>query len=137
MDVKLIQQIFEVCIIPLLGILTAYLISFIKVKIEELKNRLVENQNEYHQHIINKYLALIQSTIEQCVIATNQTFVDSLKEKNEFNQKAWKEAFDKTYNAVLAILTDEGKKYVVEAVGDLDTYLKVMIENAVQAQKNK
>jgi hypothetical protein len=30
--IVIVQQIFEVCIIPLLGLLTAYIISYIKTK---------------------------------------------------------------------------------------------------------
>ncbi len=36
MDMALIKDIFEVCIIPLLGVLTAYLVKWISVQSEEL-----------------------------------------------------------------------------------------------------
>ena len=32
---SILQQIFEVCIIPLLGILTAYIVQYIKAKSNE------------------------------------------------------------------------------------------------------
>ena len=34
---SILQQIFEVCIIPLLGILTAYIVQYIKAKSNELQ----------------------------------------------------------------------------------------------------
>ena len=71
----LLQEIFIVCIIPLLGVLTKYLISWIETQKENIKTR---NDNE----LTNKYIDLLAQTIETCVIATNQTYVDSLKKRN-------------------------------------------------------
>jgi hypothetical protein len=34
---ELLQKIFDVCVIPLLGILTSYIVVFIRKKIDELK----------------------------------------------------------------------------------------------------
>lgn len=41
MNMELISQIFEVCILPLLGVLTGFLIKWISAK----SNQLVENSN--------------------------------------------------------------------------------------------
>ena len=46
MDLKLMQDILEVCIIPLLGVLTAYLVSFIKVKSAELSTKVNNDLTE-------------------------------------------------------------------------------------------
>ena len=43
---ELISQIFEVCIIPLLGVLTAYFIKFVNVKSMEINNN---TKNEIYQ----------------------------------------------------------------------------------------
>jgi len=61
---KLLQEIFQVCIIPLLGVLTTYLVMFIRKKTELLQR---ENDNE----IYKKYIMLLDDTITKCVIATN------------------------------------------------------------------
>jgi len=61
---KLLQEIFQVCIIPLLGVLTTHLVMFIKKKTELLQR---ENDNE----IYKKYIMLLDDTITKCVIATN------------------------------------------------------------------
>jgi PKD repeat protein len=108
---EMLKQIFQVCIIPLLGILTVYIVKFINAKSEELK---ATANNELYQ----KYITLLTDTITSCVIATNQTYVDALKDKNAFDKEAQKEAFNRTYNAILAILTDDVKNYFTEAVGD-------------------
>lgn len=118
---NLLQQIFEVCIIPLLGILTTYFIVFIKNKSNELKE---VTDNELYK----KYIDLLQDTIVRCVIATNQTYVENLKNKNAFDKEAQEEAFKMTYDAVMVILTDDAKDYLNNAVGDLQLYVTKLIE---------
>ena len=120
---KLLQEIFQVCIIPLLGVLTTYLISFIKSKKEALEK---QNDNELYK----KYINMLDETITKCVIATNQTYVDNLKGQNAFTKEAQEEAFKKTYEAVMAILSKDAQEYLTNAVGDLNTY----ITNSIQAQ---
>lgn len=125
---NLLQQIFEVCIIPLLGILTTYFIVFIKNKSNELKE---VTDNELYK----KYIDLLQDTIVRCVIATNQTYVENLKNKNAFDKEAQEEAFKMTYDAVMVILTDDAKEYLNNAVGDLQLYVTKLIEAQVNMSK--
>lgn len=125
---NLLQQIFEVCIIPLLGILTTYFIVFIKNKSNELKE---VTDNELYK----KYIDLLQDTIVRCVIATNQTYVENLKNKNAFDKEAQEEAFKMTYEAVMVILTDDAKEYLNNAVGDLQLYVTKLIEAQVNMSK--
>ena len=125
---EMLKQIFQVCIIPLLGILTVYIVKFINAKSEELK---ATANNELYQ----KYITLLTDTITSCVIATNQTYVDALKDKNAFDKEAQTEAFNRTYNAVLAILTDDVKNYFAEAVGDFQAFLTEKIEAEVKLNK--
>ena len=77
----ILQQIFELCIIPLLGIVTFYIVQFIKTKTEELN---ANNSNE----VLSKYIEMLSNTICECVIATNQTYVDSLKKQGKFDVEA-------------------------------------------------
>lgn len=125
---KLLQEIFEVCLIPLLGILTAYLVAFIRSKKEALKET---TDNE----IYKKYLDMVSDTVTACVIATNQTYVEALKGKNAFDAEAQKEAFRMTYEAVMEILTDDAKKYLSEIFGDLDVFITKLIEAQVNLNK--
>lgn len=65
MDWKtLLYEIVEVCIIPLLGILTAYAVKIINTKSGEIQNK-IKNDN------INKYVAMLNDTISACVTATH------------------------------------------------------------------
>lgn len=125
----LLYQLLEVCIIPLLGILTAYFVKFINTKSAELQNK-IENDTA------DKYIAMLDETICACVIATTQTYVDALKKENAFTKEAQQEAFNLTFNAVMSVLTDEAKKYLMSAYGDLTAYITNKIEAEVQINKN-
>lgn len=124
----ILSQLFEMVIFPLLTIGTIYLISLIKVKIQELKQK--KNNDLY-----NKYLGMLEDTIVQCVLATTQTYVDSLKKEGVFDADAQKVAFTKTYTNVMKILSEEAKEYLTEALGDLETYVYNRIEANVKLTK--
>lgn len=126
----ILQQIFELCIVPLLGIITTYIVSYIRAKINELKTN---NSNE----TLVKYLNMLSTTVIECVIATNQTYVDNLKGQNAFTEEAQKIAFQKTYDAVIAILSDDAKNYLTNIYGDLTVFIMNMIEAEVNRNKNK
>ena len=124
-----IAQLFELCIIPLLAVLTGYAVQFIRVKKAELKGK---SKNE----TAKKYADMVSQTIEDCVIATNQTYVESLKAQNAFDKEAQEIAFNKTLNAVMAILSEDAKAYIRETSGDLTFYLTQQIEIKVNKTKN-
>jgi hypothetical protein len=69
------------CIVPLLGIITVYIVNYIKAKTLELNTT---NTNE----ILVKYLTMLSDTVCDCVIATNQTYVNSLKAQGKFDAEA-------------------------------------------------
>lgn len=125
---NILQQIFELCIIPLLAIITRSLVIYISTKKDELKNK---TNNE----LAKKYLDLLNDTIANCVIATNQTYVEALKKENAFTADAQKVAFEKTYQAVIATLSEEAQKYLPEVVGDLQIYITQKIEASVNQNK--
>ncbi len=124
----LLYEILQVCVIPLLGVLTAYVVKFINMKS-------VEIQANVDNDMADKYIAMVADTVSACVIATNQTYVEALKKNNAFTAEAQKEAFTLTYNAVMAILTDEAKEYLAEIYGDVAAYITNKIEAEVNISK--
>ena len=126
--ILMIREIIEVCLIPLLGVLVTYLVKYINTKSKELE---ASTDNE----LAKKYISLLSSTITNCVIATNQTYVEALKKQGKFDAEAQKEAFNMTLNAVMALLTDEAKQYLSEIYGDLNTYITNQIEATVNQNK--
>ena len=100
---EIVIQIIQVCVIPLLGILTKYLVDYLTAKRNEINSK---TDNETAQ----KY--------------TNMIY-----------EAAQKEAFNRTMNAIMTILSDDAKEYITEATGDLNTYLTQLIEAEVNKRK--
>jgi hypothetical protein len=84
---------------------------------------------------MSKYLDMVEKTVTNCVMTTNQTYVDSLKQEGKFDADAQKIAFDKTLDAVLAILSEDAKLYLTQIFGDLNVYLTNLIESQVKINK--
>ena len=126
--IKLLQEIFSVCIIPLLGMLTGYLVAFLKAK----GNQIADNADNV---LATKYINMLTETICTCVIATNQTYVEALKKQGKFDAEAQKKAFQMTYDAVMNILSEEAKEYLKNIYGDLDAFLTNAIEAQVKNSK--
>ena len=125
---ELLNEIFRVCIIPLLGVLTTYAIKYFNAKSEQI---VAENDDA----LVKKYTQMLNETISDCVIATNQTYVEALKNKNAFDLEAQKAAFDLTYKAVMNTITEDMKEYLACVYGDLATYITKKIE--AEVNKNK
>lgn len=124
----LLYKILEVCIIPLLGILTTFVVKYIRVKSKEITAK-TENDKA------DKYINMLAETISACVIATNQTYVEALKKDNAFTKEAQEEAFKMTYEAIMLILTEDAVDYLTQIYGDLSAYIGTQIEAAVNQSK--
>ena len=125
---EILQQIFELCVIPLLGILTTYLVKLIRKKNEELDAKV-------SKEVSKKYIDMLADTITDCVISTNQTYVNALKAANAFDKEAQKKAFELTYNKIMNVLTEDAKEYLTTIYGDLEIYITTKIESEVKLYK--
>lgn len=125
---EILQQIFELCVIPLLGILTTYLVKLIRKKNKELDEKVSNN-------ISRKYIDMLADTITDCVVSTNQTYVDALKKANAFDKEAQKKAFELTYNKIMNVLTEDAKEYLTTVYGDLEIYITTKIESEIKSHK--
>lgn len=123
-------EIFQICIIPLLGALTAFIIVLVKNKTKQIQNA---TDNEF----LKSCMEILEKTVVNALIATNQTYVDALKSENAFDAEAQKVAFQKTYDAVIASLTEDTKKGLMTMTNDLTTYITEMIEAQVKIQKKE
>lgn len=128
MEIEMLSVVFELCILPLLIILTKYAIQFINVKTKDL---IAKSDSDREK----KYITMISNTVADCVIATNQTYVESLKKQGKFDKEAQIVAFNKTKEAVLKILSADAIEYIHETTNDIDVYLTQLIEAQVNKTK--
>ena len=125
---NLLYDIFDLCIIPLFGVLVAYVVKYINAK----GNEIAANVDS---ELASKYIVMLTTTVTDCVVATNQTYVETLKKEGKFDKDAQAKAFQMTYDAVMDILTDDAKEYLANFYGDLTLYLTKRIEAEVVANK--
>ena len=127
---ELLPIIFMCVVIPALGILTTFIVSFIQKKKEELQDK-IDNK------LLAKYTGMLLDTVTTCVVATNQTYVNALKKQGKFDAEAQKEAFRMTYDAVMDILSEEAVYYLTVFYGDLNVTLTELIEKEVAEAANR
>lgn len=125
---KILTQIFEICIIPLLGALCTFLIAFIRKKSKVL-------QEKTNNELLDRLIIQTEEIVVTCIKATNQTYVESLKDKNAFNAEAQKVAFKKTYETILSMLSEDAKKMLTDNYGDITQYITTLIESKINQSK--
>ena len=125
---ELLQTVCEVCVIPLLGVLTTFAIKYLRAKEKQVLDKIDGDTGD-------KYASMVADTIADCVAATTQTYVQALKDKDLFDGDAQKQALEMTKNAVLNILSEDAKDYLVNVYGDLNAYLTTKIEAEIKFQK--
>jgi hypothetical protein len=125
---EILGMVFEFIVFPVISAAAVYFITWIHAKKQELAKKAKDDTTK-------KYLDMLDKTIPECVLATSQTYVEALKKEGKFDAVAQKKAFQQTFDAVMAVLTDDAKEYLGEAVKDLTAYITNKIEANVKATK--
>lgn len=81
------------------------------------------------------YIREIAEAVAAAVQATNQTYVDALKEANTFGEAEQQAAFNIALAACKASLSASAQDFIQQSFGDLEQYLTTQIEAQVRAQK--
>lgn len=123
-----LSTILKMVLVPILPLLTTYIIYWLKIKVDELKEKI--NNEKF-----NKYLDILHELITSNVMMVNQTFVDALKKDGIFTKENQKEAFNLVKTNVLISLTKVGYNVLANVIEDLDTYINTEIEAAVRLNK--
>ncbi len=127
---EFVSMLFELVLIPLLGILVKFAIQWINIKSEELKSQ-TNNQLYY------KYISMLEDIIVSCVLKTQQTYVESLKKAGKFDLEAQQKALVDTYQAVINQLSQEAFIFLEANMGDLRNYIITAIEKEVYQNKTR
>ena len=77
----------------------------------------------------------IENIVENCVIETNETFVNKLKEKGEFTKEKQIEAFNKTFETAYSELSNGMIELMEEEGVNVANLITTLIEKAVKARK--
>lgn len=78
----------------------------------------------------------LNEIVTRAVMTVTQTYVESMKKKNAFDEKAQKGALNKCLAIINTQLTQELKDYVEENFGDIQSYLLTLIESTILGLKH-
>jgi len=123
-----LNSAFGNVIVSLLTIgFTTLIITLVNYLFKKLRTVL----EKYKCEKLDFYLCKIQEIVNTCVKATNQTFVNQLKNEGNFTDQAKKDAFDITYSSVKSIAGDYLEKVFGDNTTAIMTYISNLIEDTV------
>ena len=121
------QFLYELAL-ACIPIITLFAGKFLYAKWEEIRGNI---KNTKVQDTLNGVVEMVVNVVQ----ATNQVMVDTLKSKGEFTQEAATEAFNKSKETALKMLSDEAAEIITDVYGDVSEYLDVLIEATVRDLK--
>ena len=125
---EFIKDLLYILITAAVPVLTTYVCKFLYVKWTEGRTRI---ENEKISNTLDSVVTMVLDVVE----SVNQTFVDELKKKGEFTEESAKEAFNKSKETALNMLSNEAADIITTVYGDVDVYLDTLIEATVKQLK--
>lgn len=120
--------LLQAVIIAAVPVATTYLCKFLATKKEEI---VAKTKNETSKTLLSEAF----DAVSKAVTCTNQTYVDDLKKSGTFSIENQKEAFQKSYDTAVQIMSQEAKDFIAMAYGSLSNWLTAQIEAQVKNQK--
>lgn len=84
---------------------------------------------------VKGYLDAAGAAVSTAVTYTSQTYVDALKKSGKFTKENQETALNLSIEKARGLLTEEAAKFLTKAYGDLNEYLRSLIEAEVRNQK--
>lgn len=121
------EFLFELALacIPIITVFTG---RFLYAKWDEIRGNISNTK-------VQKTLDEVVEMVVNVVQSTNQVMVDTLKSKGEFTQEAATEAFNKSKETAMKMLSDEASGIITNVYGDVSTYMDTLIEATVRDLK--
>ena len=119
------------------NILIPLLITIITICICTITSKIAKNAAESAPSKYSEIIYGLENIVNKAVITTNQTFVNELKKQGKFDKEAMEVAYNKTFNSIVASLSQSFFEYIDKETIDIDTLLKNMIETSVNWNKER
>ena len=117
------------------NILIPLLITIITICICTMTSKIEKDAARTAPSKYSEIIYGLENTVNKAVITTNQTFVNELKKQGKFDKEAMEEAYNKTFDSIIASLSQSFFEYIDKETIDIDTLLKNMIETSVDWNK--
>ena len=126
--ITILQPLLQTLLIALLTAAEGFVIYYVRKKIAESKA-------QSNSQLTANYLGILEDVVIDCIRATNQTYVNTLKSENAFTEEAQQEALYRTFEAVMNVLTDEAKEHLGKCPGGIETLVIEKIEANIEKAK--
>ena len=117
------------------NILIPLLITIITICICTMTSKVAKSAVESAPSKYSEIIYGLENIVNKAVITTNQTFVNELKKQGKLDKEAMEEAYRRTYESIVALLSQSFFEYIDKEAIDIDTLLKNMIEASVSWNK--
>ena len=117
------------------NILIPLLITIITICICTMTSKIAKDAARLAPSKYSEIIYGLENIVNKAVITTNQTFVNELKKQGRFDKEAMEEAYNKTFNSIVASLSQSFFEYIDKENVDIDALLKNMIETSVDWNK--
>lgn len=114
---EVLQTLLYTVIVTALPAVTAYVVKYIKAKVENSK--------------IEEATGIVLDAIEQ----TNQTYVDDLKKAGSFTEEAHKEALQKSLETAVSLMNAGLQKLIIKKFNSLEEWITTKIESLIKQSK--
>ena len=126
------MEIILTNILKVVLIFMSFAISYGICRFANARTKQIESVTGYEYSDV---LWRIESIVENCVIETNETFVNKLKEKGEFTKEKQIEAFNKTFETAYSEISN-GMLELMENEGvNVANLITTLIEKMVKIRK--
>ena len=123
----ILTNILKVALIFISFALTYGICRFANARTKEIE--------KYTGYEYTDILWKIENIVENCVIETNETFVNKLKEKGEFTKEKQIEAFNKTFETAYSELSNGMIELMEDQGVNVANLLTTLIEKMVKQRK--
>lgn len=117
------------------NILIPLLVTIITICICMMTSKVAKDTARLAPSKYSEIIYALENIVNKAVITTNQTFVNELKKQGKFDKEAMQEAYRRTYESIVASLSQSFFEYIDEENVDIDMLLKNMIETSVNWNK--
>ena len=126
------MEIILTNILKVVLILISFALSYGICRFANARTKQIEKSVGYeYSDIIWK----IENIIENCVIETNETFVNKLKEKGEFTKEKQIEAFNKTFETAYSEISNDMIELLEDEGVNVANLITTLIEKMVRLRK--
>lgn len=119
------------------NILIPLLITIITICICTMTSKVAKDATRLAPSKYSEIIYGLENIVNKAVITTNQTFVNELKKQGKFDKEAMEEAYRRTYESIIASLSQSFFEYIDEETVDIDVLLRNMIETSVNWNKER